>query len=70
MNALRKALDSKLGRKLRGVSVVDNKANPLSALNLNKAKASPSYQSPRNKQYEKDMNAAYKNDKVLGTPLR
>ena len=70
MNPIKAALDSKIGRKLRGVSVVDNASNPLSALNRQKRLSPPNRMNPQNRAMEKDLNAAFKSDKVKGTPLR
>ena len=57
-----------LANKITGKSVVDNEANPNSALNKKKNSASkPSWQA---RQYGIDMDKAQKNTKVYGTPLK
>lgn len=70
MNPLKKALDSKLGRYLTGTSVVDNAANPLSALNRRKKLSPLNYESPQGKRQRNESEAAFNNTKVFGAPPR
>lgn len=70
-NPLKSALDSKLGRKLRGVSMVNNATNPASAYSrVHRGLAVPRKQNTQPAEMQKRMDKAFKNTKVFGTPFQ
>ena len=74
MNPFKAALDSKLGRKLRGISVVDNAANPASAYNKVKRsmQSAGTGSNPQNRTLEKNLGKIYSKPagKTFGTPYK
>lgn len=71
MNAINRALDSKLGRKLRGVSVVDNAANPASAYSkARRGLGAPVRKNNQPADMQKRMDAAFKNTRTFGAPFK
>ncbi len=72
-NILQKALNSKLGMKLQGKSVVDNAANPASAYSIAKRREAGASRglSPQNQAMQKAIGNEFKGlNRVYGSPLK